>query len=81
VSTDQEMMARVLKGQEHLTIEQKLRNVCESFEVVQKDNVRLYALADTQDDEIERLKKKLETVASLLDEGAYGMATDEARGA
>lgn len=54
-STDQKMMARVLKGQEHLTIEQQLRNVCESFEIVQNDNVRLYALADKQDDEIERL--------------------------
>lgn len=31
--------------------------------------------------EIDRLKAKLTEVARLLDEGAYGMATDEARGA
>lgn len=31
--------------------------------------------------EIDRLKAKLGEVARLLDEGAYGMATDEARGA
>jgi hypothetical protein len=34
-----------------------------------------------QQDEINRLKAKLEEVARLLDEGAYRMATDEARGA
>jgi hypothetical protein len=30
--------------------------------------------------EINRLNTKLATIANLLDEGAYGMATDEARG-
>ena len=37
-------------------------------------------LMDEAADEIERLQQKLKTIADLLDEGAYGMATDEARG-
>jgi hypothetical protein len=63
---DQEMMARVLKGQEHLTVEQQLRNVCESFSIVQADNVRLYALADKQDDEIERITTDLARAQASL---------------
>lgn len=31
--------------------------------------------------EVTRLQAKLKEIARLLDEGAYGMATDEARGA
>ncbi len=44
-------------------------------------NYRIRLMVGNAADEIERLQKKLQTVASLLDEGAYGMATDEARGA
>lgn len=66
LTTDKEMMARVLAGQEHLTVEQQLRNVCESFAIVQKDNVRLYALADEQDDEIETLKAKFRNLHERL---------------
>lgn len=40
-----------------------------------------YMEIDRMAAEIHRLKAKLEEVARLLDEGAYGMATDEARGA
>lgn len=36
---------------------------------------------DVLEAETKRLTEKLEEVARLLDEGAYGMATDEARGA
>lgn len=36
---------------------------------------------DVLEAETARLTAKLEEVARLLDEGAYGMATDEARGA